>query len=130
VRCHFYARTLAPPADPDPDPDPDSDDADGGGGGEQPAAPAAYDYAPLDIAGWHQDTALHTQIPPVVGDLVWLVNEYTRTGATYRVTERHWNYPAYGSQRWPAASTQADNCDMTLIVEPAPGPFRTGPEDR
>lgn len=90
------------------------------------AVDGGYKYQQSDIrtAGWSSNayTLVH---PPLVGDLVWL-NDLGNA----RVIERSWTFASYGSGVWPYGENYPNYGEMlTLICEPADGPFRDEAEE-
>lgn len=76
-----------------------------------------YRYEGLPIKG-SGSTYLSTAHPPAIGDYINL-----DTG-TYRVVDRSWTHPEYGSMSWPYGKQEPTAGPMlTLIVEEAAGPF-------
>jgi hypothetical protein len=102
ARCRFYVRTVL---------------------SEGPPPTARYDA--INVRGWHDDGCVHTQHPPTVGDLVYLIDDITKTDGTYRVLERAWSHPNYGSAYWlPGTPTPKRGPSVDYIVERAEGLFR------
>ncbi|MFI7467505.1 hypothetical protein [Nonomuraea sp. NPDC049646] len=79
------------------------------------SASGGYTYTGLGD-GLDGSGALPTTHPPAVGDLVAL------GGGVYRVVDRLWVYPVYGSQYWPAAGLVGP-LGVTVLVEAADGLF-------
>lgn len=69
--------------------------------------------------------SLDLPIPPAVGDLVQLADEFDRHTGTHRVVERSWSYSELGSTAWPWGDPYPKVGPLlTLIVVPDTGPFR------
>jgi hypothetical protein len=76
-----------------------------------------YRYDRISISGPGDASAgIRTTMPPAVGDLIWL-------STTYRVIERAWQYPTFGSLNFPSDGQIVDGPAMDVIVEHAVGPF-------
>ena len=99
VHCAFYERT----------------DADDG----QFHYRRAYPHTP-DGSGM-----IRTTCPPAVGDLV-SVRDQSEDGpsGTFRVIERAWMHPSFGSAHWPHVGGVQHGPILDLIVVADPGPFR------
>ncbi|GIL29163.1 hypothetical protein [Actinocatenispora comari] len=70
------------------------------------------------------DGALPTPYPPAVGDLIWLTDRFTGSGAVYRVLERQWMHAGYGSMSWRAGTAApAEGPMLEIVVEAAGGLF-------
>ncbi len=83
-------------------------------------------YLRESVQGGYRYTSLGTSLetgtlptaqPPLVGDLVSL------DGDDFRVIDRHWLYPAYGSMAWPAGGRELEPLSLTVMVERATGMF-------
>lgn len=94
---------------------------------ERIAADGGYRYSPVHVRTW-SGIALPVSVPPFVGDLVHL-----DTGGGYRgfrVVDRAWLYPQFGSLAWPTHCPEPLKGPMlTVIVEAAEGPFVREAED-
>lgn len=67
---------------------------------------------------------LHTHHPPAVGDLISL-HDGTLGDGMYRVIERCWLYPVFGSSAWPCGKNEPTYGPLLdIIVETADGPLR------
>lgn len=85
--------------------------------------PGKYQYLNVDIESWG-GYGLPTPHPPAVGDLVNL------NGKTFRVIERAWSHPQYGSADWPRGEPQArQGPQLDVVVEHAVGVFADDVED-
>ena len=69
------------------------------------------------------DNNLRTAHSPLVGDLVHLWGDTEETRGTFRVVERSWLHSSYGSKNWPFGAEALVPPILTVIVEPAVGPF-------
>lgn len=101
VRCNFYLRTSS---------------KDGG-----------FHYDQISVKGpGGTSGGLLTFHPPGVGDRMPLTDEFQRVpGGIFRVLDRAWLYPAYGSVAWPLGSPNAESpLHLDLIVEACEGPFQ------
>lgn len=71
----------------------------------------------------------YVEYPPAVGDLVALYENYDRRpldgGPVFRVVERAWTYPAYGSQGWPLGQqSPVEGPLLEIMTEPSDGMYR------
>jgi hypothetical protein len=99
VHCHFYLRRSQP-------------------NGGRPV------YEPLRIDGWEQSGALTTWHAPQRWDLIYLKVRNSALDGVYRVLERSWRQPAYGSVYWPHDKQMPTTGPaLDLIVEAADGLF-------
>lgn len=99
-RCSFYVRT------------------------EVTTQPPTYQYDSVPVGKTHGG-ALTLAVPPAVGDLVWLADEFGKHTGTHRVIERSWTYSMRGSNDWPWDAPHPNVGPLlTLIVVPDVGPFR------
>lgn len=89
-----------------------------------------YFYERTPAPGGHTYKILHPHTPqpgllvlpqpPAVGDRVTLPGD----PQPYRVVDRVWNYPAWGSGAWPLVDLEPQDGPLVdLIVECANGPF-------
>lgn len=97
-RCQFYERIAV----------------EGGG----------YRYESISIngpGGYGRFVTLH---PPATGDLISLWDAVEKRGGVFRVVERAWHHPSFGSADWPYGErTSKEGPLLDIIVEPADGPF-------
>lgn len=77
------------------------------------------DYEDVRVDSWHHDWHLHTDHVPAIGDIVGP----NGGGRLYKVIERYWNYPSYGSAAHPVTDTGPCIPRVHLIVEPAAGAY-------
>lgn len=101
VRCNFYVRT--------------------------PAEDGKFHYDQISVKGPAGGSgSLLTFLPPAVGDRIPLSDEFQKVpSGIFRVLERAWLYPAYGSQAWPLGSPDSGfPLHLDLIVEACEGPFQ------
>jgi hypothetical protein len=93
---------------------------------ERTAVEGGYRYTSIHVQGPPGGGGyLHTDHPPVPGDLIHLWDSLTDQGGPYQVVARHWLHSSYGSPDWPydlAASTEGPL--VYIVVEPAEGVFR------
>ena len=67
---------------------------------------------------------LHTLHPPRIGDLLPLWDEHKRAGGCFRVVDREWHHPGFGSAVWPLTETAPkEGPSLTVIVEADLGIF-------
>lgn len=58
--------------------------------------------------------------PPLVGDLVVLRDLRDGNTKSYRVVDRRWTYPQYGSHHWPTSDTDPSfGPRLEVVVEAA-----------
>ncbi|MEU3399455.1 hypothetical protein [Streptomyces filamentosus] len=90
------------------------------------ADPPAYRYSQVHVPSGAGDIGvLRMPTPPVVGDLIWLVDESGEHTGTHRILERSWMPSLPGSADWPTGSAHPRvGPVLVLIIEPARGPFR------
>ena len=97
-----------------------------------PGRPTGHQYLGLGIESRSGFGRLPLAHPPAVGDLVNLNGQAFRTEdgpaervhGTFRVVERSWMYPGYGSSDWPRGEIQAKQGPMLdVFVEHAEGAF-------
>jgi hypothetical protein len=87
--------------------------------------PPSYRYDTIRVAGWHGDGCLHTQHPPMVGDLIFLMDDFTKASGEYLVLERSWTHPGYGSVNWQSGKPRPTHGPLVAyIVERVEGMFR------
>lgn len=82
----------------------------------EPGQSGGFQYTNLN----HQfapGEGLLTAIPPQIGDLVGV------GVGLFRVMDRQWTYPAYGSANWPSGQGPTGKADLVLMVERAQGMF-------
>lgn len=93
---------------------------------ERTPVEGGWRYELINIAVRSEAGRLPTNHPPAVGDLVHLWDARWKRGGSYRVVERAWSYPAYGSTDWPSGTpTAKEGPLLDVIVEAAEGgPFR------
>lgn len=100
--------------------------------------PGQFQYLNLDIESKGGYGRLPTPHPPAVGDLVNLLGRAFRTSAsdpervngTFRVVERAWMYPGYGSSDWPRGEARAKRGPLLdVFVEYAEGAFANQVDD-
>lgn len=100
IHCHFYVREAV---------------------GDQ------WRYDRVLVASPEGDSSLHTDTPPVVGDLIVLSDQSRKLEGwpgQCRVIERAWMYSSWGSTNWPYGEAQSRvGPTLDLIVERAEGPF-------
>jgi hypothetical protein len=95
-----------------------------------PAGDAQYRYRGVMVPGFGGAGRLDTCWPPAVGDLISLRDfrqerQDVPFGHVYRVIERHWVHPQYGTRDWPSDQPAPDEGPMLdIIVEITNGPFR------
>lgn len=106
VRCAFYARSRV------------SD------------TPGAFRFDSIGIETPEGFGRLPTQHPPAVGDLISLsgqrvnaVGEVEQVDGMFRVVERQWLHPEYGSRDWPRGGPAHRGPLLDVIVEAAEGAF-------
>lgn len=90
------------------------------------AVDGGYRYDRVSLGGYHGDGSLHTEHPPVAGDVIhlWSANEGDPRG-TFVVVARQWSHPSWGSFNWPHIETRPKVGPMLdVIVEPAEGVYR------
>lgn len=104
-----------------------------------------YVRRPAPEGGWYYDhidvrspggSAQPVRFVPAVGDVVTVGGEDPGTGktsGTFRVIDRTWLYPSWGSMNWPHGQTEPTRGPMVqILMEEARGLFvdeRTRPED-
>jgi hypothetical protein len=97
-----------------------------------PARSTGHHYLNLDIDSPSGYGPLPLSCPPAVGDLVNLNGRAYRTNSgepervhgTFRVVERAWSYPEYGSNSWPRGEPRAKvGPRLDVFVEHAEGAF-------
>lgn len=79
---------------------------------------SACRYKTIRVSGWSGEGDVCTPHPPAVGDFVSL------SGSTYRVVERAWVFPVYGSAAWPSGPTPLEGSWLQIMLETAEGLFR------
>lgn len=98
-------------------------------------SPGTFYYDRVTLGTPRGDGQLHTDHPPVVGDLIHLWDTDKKEGGTFRVLQRWWLYSSYGSFNWPLLQSESSTGPLLeVIVEPAEKPFhdqvsRPGTED-
>lgn len=105
VNCRFYARTPA--------------SNDGG-----------YLYGVIYVPGpASPGDGIWLELPPAVGDKLYLYDTINKEGGIYTVVVRQWFYPQYGSMRYGSMGWPYDRVkptsppDMDIIVEKSKGVF-------
>lgn len=84
-----------------------------------------YKYTTIWLDNYQRDGKLYTLYPPVVGDLVLLIDKNQGITGTFRVIMRDISHAQYGSAAWPGHDKHADRGPMfTYIVERSIGVFR------
>ena len=84
-----------------------------------------YKYTDIWLDNYQRDGKLHTLYPPVVGDLVLLIDKGQDITGTFRVIMRDIAHVHYGSAAWPGHEKHADiGPRFTYIVERSIGVFR------
>lgn len=77
-----------------------------------------FRYDPVDVKSRGGVSYLTTSHPPMTGDLISLPD------GQYTIVARSWTHSQYGSVDWPHSDSEPRNGPLlTLIVEPAIGPF-------
>lgn len=99
--CHFYVRTVD-------------------------LKSSRHRFKPLVPAGLGPSAVALLEPPPTIGDLIYLRDTGTDTSGAYRVVDRAWSYPAYGSRAWPPGQERpTGGAWLDVILEPALGVFTT-----
>lgn len=89
-----------------------------------PVTSDTWKYEQINVASWHGDGRLRTHHPPQVGDLLSLWDQTRREGGSFRVMDRQWHHPTYGSMDWRhGQQMQAEASTLTVIVERDMGIF-------
>lgn len=84
-----------------------------------------YKYTTIWLDNYQRDGKLYTLYPPVVGDLILLLDKGQGITGTFRVIMRDISHAQYGSAAWPGHEKHADTGPMfTYIVERSIGVFR------
>ncbi|MEV4749045.1 hypothetical protein AB0K21_21925 [Streptosporangium sp. NPDC049248] len=83
----------------------------------EPGVRGGFRYTHLDQLVEPGDD-LPTAMPPQIGDLVNLAGV-----GLFRVVDRQWSYPAYGSAYWPYGQDPKGRVRLDLMVERAKGMF-------
>ncbi len=82
-----------------------------------------FRYDRVNVSGPQGDSTLHTEYPPLVGDLIHLYDKQGHQGQ-FRVIERAWMHSSWGSFNWPYGEPRSKvGPTLDLIVEPADGLF-------
>lgn len=98
-----------------------------------PAGGGTWWYRRVLIADPAGQGYLVTAWPPSPGDLITLWDQDLERrglpqpdgGPCFRVVERCWGHPGWGSATWPyGAAAPSDGPLADIIVEPAAGPYR------
>lgn len=83
--------------------------------------PGKFKYTRLLPHVYEHDGSWRTSVgTPAVGDLVWVHDDEHGQGP-YRVIDREWSQPAYGSQVWPLTDPQPRYIALRCVVERAEG---------
>ena len=100
--------------------------------------PGQFQYLSINVDSRDGHGRIPTPHPPAVGDLVNLHGDAFRSSTsdpepvhgTFRVVERVWLYPEYGSNDWPLGQAQAKQGPLLdVFVEYAEGAFANQAED-
>lgn len=88
-----------------------------------------WDFRTVWLSSWDSSGGLPTGQPPMAGDLVVLSADRgdpeVMGGPVFRVVERMWAYPEYGSAAWPRGTSRpASGPSLEIVVEPAAGLYR------
>jgi len=91
------------------------------------AADGYTDYEDVHVNTWYGED-LRTHHVPAVGDVIGPSGGFHQ----YKILERYWNYPAYGSAAYPHGDPNPPTPRVHFIVERAAGPYtneRPTPEE-
>lgn len=84
-----------------------------------------YKYTEIWLDNYQRDGKLYTLYPPVVGDLLGLVDADRNIAGTFRVIMRDVSQVHYGSAAWPHGTKHPETgTRFTYIVERSIGVFR------
>lgn len=85
----------------------------------------SYRYVRVNHSSRRGDGNLRLDVPPAVGDIVFLYDKNAQVSGCFVVLTRSWQWSSYGSYNWPVdkdGSTVPPLLD--LVCEQVEGPFR------
>jgi hypothetical protein len=91
---------------------------------EQVTDAPTYRYERIWMRDKAGDGHLATPYPPLVGDLIDLIDQDTVPGGVFQVVQRSWSHAQLGSAYWPYTSRYPEaGPTLEIIVERAEGLF-------